>query len=70
MDWRDQQVEHVAQQFYATLEAALPWSSASETLQEELRSVARKVIELVAEWQAEDSLELMERMIAAISFLN
>ena len=70
MDRCDQQVEHVAQQFYATLEAALPWNSASETLKEELRSVARKVIELVAEWQAEDSLELMERMIAAISFLN
>ena len=70
MDRCDQLVEHVAQQFYATLEAAQPWISASETLKEEFRSIARKVMKLVAERQTEGSFEPMEQIIAVISSLN
>ena len=51
----DQLVEHVAQQFYATLEAAQPWILASETLKDEFRSIARTVIKLVGERQTKGS---------------
>ncbi len=69
MDWCDQPVEHIAQQFYATLEAAEPWSSAPEPLREELRSLARTALTMMAEWQTEGSTEL-EPPTAATSSLN
>jgi hypothetical protein len=70
MNRRDQQVEHIAQQFYATLEATQPWISAPEALKEELRSLACMAIKVSAERQAEGSSELIEQPTAANSSLN
>jgi hypothetical protein len=59
MDYRDQQVEYIAQQFYDALMAAQPWRSAPETLKEELRSLARMALKVTAEQVLEGSSELL-----------
>jgi hypothetical protein len=70
MDRLSQQMEHVAQVFYTTRDAAQTWDEAPETLKDELRLLAHQAIELVAEFRTECSPPVMEHAVSMTSALS